>query len=162
MFSIKEQALLYKVSEEEFEDYLIEKSKEILQSRIVVKGFQAKNPQVVEDYLKLKIGSLEHEVFVCLFFDVRNRLIECNEMFRGTLDQSSVYPREVAKQALKLNASSVILAHNHPSGDVSVSDTDRAITKTLKEALGLFDIRVLDHIIVSSINSYSFAHNGLI
>ena len=97
-----------------------------------------------------------------LFLDVRNKLIECNEMFRGTLLHTSVYPREIVKAALGNNAASVILAHNHPSGTVDPSNADKTLTRSLKQALGLVDIRVLDHIIVAGSRTFSFAEHGIL
>lgn len=120
------------------------------------------SPQAVKDYLALSLGTLEHEVFAIVFLDARNRLIACDEMFRGTLTQTSVYPREVVKRALAHNAASVILAHNHPSGAAEPSQADRMLTATLKDALGLVDIAVLDHIIVAGRRAHSFAERGLL
>ena len=105
---------------------------------------------------------MEHEQFCALFLDSQHRLIEFAELFRGTLDSASVYPREVAKEALHHNAAAVIFAHNHPSGIAEPSMADRKITKRLQEALGLFEIRVLDHIVVGSPGMVSFAEEGLI
>lgn len=120
------------------------------------------SPQAVKDYLILSLGNLDHEVFVVLFLDARNRLLGSEEMFRGTLTQTSVYPREVAKQALTYNAAAVILAHNHPSGAPEPSQADRLLTHSLKEALALIDVRVLDHIIVAGRQTSSFAERGLV
>lgn len=125
-------------------------------------GIALSTPNVVRDYLCGKIGGLDYEVFWVLFLDAQNRLIAAEEMFRGTLTQTSVYPREVVKRALALNASTVLLAHNHPSGAVEPSRADEAITRTLKTALQLVDVRVLDHIIVGGNQSLSFAERGLI
>lgn len=119
-------------------------------------------PDTVKNYLRLKIGSYEHEVFGVIFLDAQNRVIEFEEMFRGTLSQTSVYPREVVKAALFRNAASVILAHNHPSGDTRPSRADELSTSTLKAALGLIDIRVLDHVVVSSVAATSMAELGLL
>lgn len=118
------------------------------------------SPGAVKQYCQLHLGRLEHEVFGVLFVDAQNRLIEFREMFRGTLTQSSVYPREVVKEAIALNAAAVIFTHNHPSGSVQPSRADEALTQTLKQALGLIDVRVLDHVIVSAGDTFSFAENG--
>lgn len=118
------------------------------------------SPQAVRHYLKLLLGQQAHESFVVLFLDVKNRLIAAEELFRGTLTHTSVYPREVVKTALAHNAASVILAHNHPSGTPDPSTADRALTNALKQALGLVDIRVLDHFIVAGRQVYSFAEHG--
>jgi DNA repair protein RadC len=119
------------------------------------------SPKAVRDYLKLMLARLPHEVFVAVFLTSQNRVIEVEEIFRGTLTQTSVYPREIVKLALAHNAASVIFAHNHPSGEASPSAADRALTKTLAEALALIDVRVLDHFIVAPGASLSFAEQGM-
>lgn len=119
-------------------------------------------PQQVKAFLQLQIGSLGHEVFAVLFLDAQTRLIRMEEMFRGTLTQTSVYPREVVKRALELNAASVILAHNHPSGVAEPSRADEALTQSLKSALALVDVRVLDHFIVGHGQVVSFSERGLL
>jgi DNA repair protein RadC len=120
------------------------------------------SPGKVRDYLKLRLASLEREVFIALFLDAQNRLIAADELFAGTLTQTSVYPREVVKQALRRNASAVIFAHNHPSGVAEPSRSDELLTSSLKQALGLVDVRVLDHLIVAGPATVSFAERGLI
>ncbi len=130
---------------------------EQLQSRDVFKS-----PQAVRDYLVLKLGSLTKEVFLVLFLDTQNHLVATEEMFAGTLTQTSVYPREVVKRALHHNAASVIFAHNHPSGITQQSQADELLTKQLKQALALVDVRVLDHFIVAGNNTLSFLERGLI
>lgn len=120
------------------------------------------NPQAIRDYLQLQLGAREHEIFAVLFLDASHRLIVLEEMFRGTLTQTSVYPREVVVRALALNAASVVLAHNHPSGSAQASRADEAITQTLKAALALVDVRVLDHFIVTATSAVSMAELGLI
>jgi DNA repair protein RadC len=121
-------------------------------------------PAAVRTYLRLQMARLQHEVFVVLFLDSQNRVIASEEMFRGTLTQTSVYPREVVKRALELNAAAVILAHNHPSGSVEPSRADEALTQTLRAALALVDARVLDHFIVAGNGSaiLSMAERGLV
>jgi len=120
------------------------------------------NPQAIRDYLQLQLGSRAHEIFAVLFLDTNHRLIVLEEMFRGTLTQTSVYPREVVVRALALNAASVVLAHNHPSGNAQASRADEAITQTLKTALALVDVRVLDHFVVTATQAMSTAELGLI
>lgn len=120
------------------------------------------SPQVVKEYLQLQIGSLPHEVFQVLFLDAQHQLIASEELFRGTLTQTSVYPREVVKRALSLNAGAVILAHNHPSGLLEPSRADELLTQTLKSSLGLVDVRVLDHFVVGCSGVVSFAERGLL
>ncbi|WP_431095299.1 RadC family protein [Polaromonas aquatica] len=119
-------------------------------------------PQAVRDYLQLQLGSRPHEIFAVLFLDSQHRLIVLEELFRGTLTQTSVYPREVVVRALALNAASVVLAHNHPSGTAKPSRADEALTQTLKSALALVDVRVLDHFVVTSSQAVSMAELGLL
>ena len=144
------------------DDSIIEQALTILESRVRKTKYSFTKPSDVSNYLTLKLGNLEHEVFAVMFLDNRNRLIEYNEMFRGTIDGASVYPREVAKHALAVNAATVIFGHNHPSGVAQPSTADQRITEALKLALGLFDIRVLDHFIIGGRDAYSFAEYGLI
>jgi len=120
------------------------------------------SPDAVRDFLRLRLAELPHEVFSCLFMDAQNRLITYEEMFRGTLTQTAVYPREVLKAALAHNAAAVILCHNHPSGVADPSRADQALTHTLKQALALVDVKVLDHLIVTRSTVFSFAEKGLI
>jgi DNA repair protein RadC len=115
----------------------------------VRRGATMSSPQAVKDHLRLEIGVLEHEVFCVLFLDAQHRIIALKQMFRGTVTQTSVYPREVVKEALSVNAAAVILAHNHPSGSVEPSRADEFLTQTLKTALALVDVRVLDHLVVA-------------
>ena len=119
-------------------------------------------PQAVRDYLQLQLGSRPHEIFAVLFLDSQHRLIALEELFRGTLTQTSVYPREVVVRALALHAGSVVLAHNHPSGEAQPSRADEALTQTLKAALALVDVRVLDHFVVTSTQAISMAERGLL
>lgn len=121
-----------------------------------------KSPDVVRSWLKLHCAVLEHEVFIVLHLDVRNCLIEDEEMFRGTLTHTSVYPREVVKSALARNSASLLIAHNDPSGSPEPSAADRALTQALKQALALVDVRVLDHFIVAGDSILSFAEQGLL
>ena len=125
-------------------------------------GIKLNSPGVVNDYLRGKIGGLEYEVFCVLFLDAQLKLISAEEIFRGTVTETAVYPREIVKQALSLNAANVMLAHNHPSGDTMPSSADKKITTVLKTALSLVDVRVLNHIIVGGNRITSFAHEGLI
>ncbi|WP_290872206.1 DNA repair protein RadC [Aquabacterium sp.] len=120
------------------------------------------SPQLVKDYLQLRLGNLPHEVFAVLFLDAQHRLIACEELFRGSLTQTSVYPREVVKRTLELNAASLILAHNHPSGLLEPSRADELLTQTLKSSLQLIDVRILDHLVVGRGGALSFAERGLI
>ncbi len=128
----------------------------------VQRGAPFNAPDIVKEYLGAKLAGLEHEVFAVLFLDNRHRLIDYNEMFRGTIDSASVYPREVVKEALRLNAAAVIFSHNHPSGHPEPSQADRTLTRKLKDALELIDVRTLDHIIVAGQEQVSFAELGLL
>ncbi|WP_308710177.1 DNA repair protein RadC [Mycoavidus sp. HKI] len=118
------------------------------------------SPTAVRDYLKLLIGTRPYEVFVCLYLDARHRLIRAEESSRGTLTQTTVYPREITRQALLLNAASLIVAHNHPSGTVAASPADQHLTKQLQAVLALFEIKLLDHFIVASNAILSFSEHG--
>ncbi len=120
------------------------------------------SPLAVKQYLSLKLGQLPYEVFAVLYLDSQHRLLSYEELFRGTLTQTSVYPREVVKRALELNASACILSHNHPSASLQPSRADEALTQTLKSALALVDVRILDHIIVGAGQTLSMAEQGLV
>ena len=120
------------------------------------------HPTKVKDYLKLQLGTRPHEVFAVMFLDAQTRLLKFEEMFRGTLTQTSVYPREVVKRALDLHAAAVVLAHNHPSGAAAPSKADEHLTQTLINALRLVDVRVLDHLVVGEGDVFSFAERGLL
>lgn len=121
------------------------------------------SPEAVRDWLRLKLASLPHEVFMVLMLDAQNRLIEAVELFRGTLTQTSVYPREVVKLALAHNAAGVILAHNHPSGVAEPSQSDEILTRSLKQALAVVDVKLLDHFVVAGATPpLSFAERGLL
>lgn len=135
---------------------------EILQSEFKNSNEAFNNPKAVTQFCKLHIANLEHEVFSVLFLNTQNHLIKFETLFRGTIDAASVYPREVAKEALYANAAAVIFAHNHPSGNAEPSKADKLITNRLIAALELLDIRVLDHVIVTPISSFSFAEEGLL
>ena len=120
------------------------------------------SPGAVRDFLRLTLASRDHEVFLVVLLDAQNRVLACDELFRGTLTQTSVYPREVVKCALARNAAAVIFAHNHPSGLAEPSHADEVLTQALKQALALVDIKVLDHFIVAGAQAISFAERGLL
>lgn len=120
------------------------------------------SPQQVKDFVRMQLGHLAHEVFAVLFLDAQHQLIRLEEMFRGTLTHTSVYPREVVKRALEVGAGAVILAHNHPSNIAEPSRADELLTETLRRALQLVDVRVLDHFVVSRTQVTSFAERGLL
>ncbi len=125
-------------------------------------GDALNSPRAVRDYLQLLLRGRAQEVFVVVFLDAQHHVITSEEMFQGTLTQTSVYPREVVKRALFHNAAAVILAHNHPSGVAEPSQSDRLLTDALKQALALVDVRVLDHFIVAGTACLSFAERGII
>jgi len=116
----------------------------------------------VRDYLRLLLHDRGHEVFVCLFLDAQHRMIAGEELFRGTLAQTSVYPREVVKETLAHNAAAVVFAHNHPSGVAEPSRADELLTQALKQALALVDVKVLDHFVIAGSAAVSFAERGLL
>ena len=120
------------------------------------------SPGAVRDYLRLAIGARPHEVFICIWLDAQHRVVRFDEAFRGTLTQTSVYPREIVKAALAVNAAAVIFAHNHPSGAAQPSQADELLTRNLKEALALVDVKVLDHFVVAGSQAISFAERGLL
>jgi DNA repair protein RadC len=148
--------------------YRLATSEEVLKAarqvigRRVRRGTSMTSPQLVRDFLRTKLAELPHEVFVALLLDAQNRLVQYVELFRGTLAQTSVYPREVVKAALAHNAAAMILAHNHPSGVAEPSRADELLTQSLKQALALVDVRVLDHFIVAGADTLSFAERGLL
>jgi DNA repair protein RadC len=125
-------------------------------------GETIRSPADTEAFLKSRMRHLGHEIFCCLFLDNRHRVLRFDELFRGTIDGTSVYPREVVKEALSINAAAVILAHNHPSGVAEPSQADERITKRLKSALELVDIRLLDHLIIGDGRATSLASRGLL
>ena len=125
-------------------------------------GSALTTPAAVRDYLRLTLGSRAHEVFVCVHLDAQHRVIGAEELFRGTLTQTSVYPREVVKAALAANAAAVIFAHNHPSGVAQPSQADELLTRQLREALALVDVKVLDHFVIAGNQALSFAERGLL
>jgi DNA repair protein RadC len=133
-----------------------------LMAQQVRRGVEMTSVSVVRDYLRLNMGLLEHEVFVVIFLDAQLRLIEVQPMFRGTVVQTAVYPREVVKAALLVNAASVLVAHNHPSGVAEPSRADEVLTTALKSALSLVDVRLLDHLVVSASEVVSLAERGLL
>lgn len=128
----------------------------------VRRGAMMSSPEAVKDHLRLELGVLEHEVFCVLFLDTQHRIIALKQLFRGTVSQTSVYPREVVNEALSVNAAAVILAHNHPSGSVEPSRADEFLTQTLKTELALVDVRVLDHLVVAGADVCAFAERGLV
>ena len=142
------------------EDLLIQQALQILERRMFTRGPQLHTPDEVRDFLKLKLAGHEHEVFAAVFLDSRHRLLAFEELFFGTIDGASVYPRQVVKRALHWNCAALIISHNHPSGCSEPSQADRRLTERLKEALALVDVRVLDHFIVGEGQPLSLAEYG--
>ncbi|MFA7240846.1 MAG: DNA repair protein RadC [Sulfuricellaceae bacterium] len=140
---------------------VLEMSKRALQENMEQRDVLSA-PQAVRNYLRLQLTGLPHETFLGLFLDAQNRVISSDELFRGTLTQTSVYPREVVKRALQHNAAAIIFAHNHPSGLPEPSNSDKVLTVALKDALALVDVKVLDHFIVADSGMLSFAERGLL
>ena len=154
----KRKPAIYKIDDEA----VVARAMEILEARMYQSGPVMDNPGAVKDYLRIKMmPHTKQEVFGVLFLDSQNQVIQYREMFYGTLTQTSVYPREVARIALELGAAAVILTHNHPSGSVEPSHADIHLTNTLKSAMTLLDVRVLDHIIVGGTSVLSMAEKGL-
>jgi DNA repair protein RadC len=144
------------------EQEIITQALAILKSRLHKPDFLIREQSDASSYLKLKISELEYESFGVMYLNNQHGLIKLKEMFRGTINQAKVYPREIVKSALHFNAAAVILTHNHPSGRKEPSEADKNITRKLKSALKLIDVRVLDHIIVGGDDTFSFAQNGLL
>ena len=142
-------------------DEIIEAARAVAGQRMQ-RGESFTDPQASGRFFQDKLAGLEREVFAAAFLDTRHRLIEYVELFQGTIDQASVYPREVVKTALQHNAAAVIFSHNHPSGNSEPSQADKLLTQRLKEALALVDVRTLDHIVVGGEATTSFAERGLI
>lgn len=141
---------------------IIRRALKILEARMTYEAEFFCNPRDTKDYLRLKLGGQEREVFAVLFLNNRHQLISYEELFFGTIDGATIHVREIVKLGLKLNAAAIILAHNHPSGTCEPSRADEAITQRIKEACALMEIRVLDHIVVSATDAVSMAERGLI
>ena len=141
---------------------IIRRALKILESRMTYQSDIFTNPNDTKNYLRLKLGGNEREVFAVLYLSNRNQLISCEELFFGTIDGSTVHVREIVKLGLALNAAAIICAHNHPSGVCEPSHADEMITKRIKDACALMDIKVLDHLIVSGTDAVSLAERGLI
>ena len=146
----------------EQEEKLINDAKKILFKRLLAEKVSLTSSSITRDYVMFELGRKEREVFFCLFLDNQHRVIDCQVLFEGTIDGAMVHPREVLKAALKLNAAAMIFSHNHPSGVAEPSQADISITKRLKTALAVVDIRVLDHLIVGENVVTSMAERGLV
>jgi len=144
------------------EDWIIRQAIALLEQRIFNAGPTLSGPAAVRDYLQLKLVAEPNEIFAVVFLNSQHEVLAFEPMFKGSVDQTSVYPRVVVQRALALNASAVILAHQHPSGVTEPSSADRTLTDRLKAALAMVDIRVIDHFIVGKGRPYSFAESGLL
>lgn len=144
------------------DDVILKRAEEILAARCVRDGDVLTSPEAVRAFLRLRLAELDHEVFGLVLLDNRHHVLDVQELFRGTIDGCSVYPREVVKAVLQKNAAAVLLFHNHPSTDPTPSSADRLLTGRLKDALGPLDIRVLDHLIVGGTQILSFAEQGFL
>ncbi len=151
----------YKSTRALTEKQIMSAAKALIKKKFI-KGSSITCTKMIKAFLSTQYASYEHEVFICLFLDNQHCIIKVVEMFQGTINGASVYPREVVKKALELNAAAVIFSHNHPSGCDKPSLADEAITDKLKKALDLVDIRVLDHIIIGGSESYSFTEHGIL
>jgi len=141
---------------------LVARALVVLEERLRYPDTVLTSPNVVRDYLRLRLAAREREAFLCIWLDAQHRLIECEQLFEGTLTQTSVYPREIVKSALRRNAAAVIFAHNHPSGVAEASQADQVLTESLQRALALVDVKVIDHMIVGAGACMSFAEKGLL
>lgn len=141
---------------------VINAARHIMESLFVQHDVLLNSPALVRSYLQMRIGREEREIFFVLFLNSRNRLIAAEDLFQGTIDGAAVYLREVVKAALKHNAAAIVVAHNHPGGAPEPSEADKRITARLQEALSLVDVRLMDHFVVSSVESVSFAERGLL
>tara|TARA_Y100001963_G_C6764253_1_gene441347 strand:- start:580 stop:1071 length:492 start_codon:yes stop_codon:yes gene_type:complete len=160
-FQITESPGVYQVKSTVTDSEIIEMAA-IIAHRRLQKGQSLKSPQLVSKHLQVYLHDREYEVFGIIFVDSQHQIITTEEIFKGTVDACAVYPREIAKRALQLNAKAVVLFHNHPSGDPRVSAADKAITYKIKSALDILDVNVLDHIIVGFEGTCSFAELGLL
>ncbi|CAL60883.1 putative DNA repair protein RadC [Herminiimonas arsenicoxydans] len=142
--------------------WIVHRAIEILNDQVIKHGPKLASPQDVKDYLRLQLINEQREVFAVVFMDTQNRVIAYEPLFFGTIHQTSVYPRVIVQRAMSLNAASMILAHNHPSGSTQPSDADKQLTNRLKSLLESIDVRVLDHFIIGEEGTFSFAEHGLL
>lgn len=143
------------------DNWIVQRAVEIVEERVIKRGPALSSPKDVAQYLRLKLGNQEREVFSVIFLDSQHRVIAYEALFFGTIDQTSVYPRAIVQRAMSLNAAAMILAHNHPSGTAEPSEADRKLTSHLKQILEPIDVRLLDHFIVGE-EVISFAERGLL
>jgi len=158
-FKMGERRGSYVITRPVTEDDIIHMANRLTRKRYK-RGRSFTDPTATRQFLQHTLAHLEHEVFSVIYLDNRHRLLAFEELFRGTINGASVYPREVVKCALSHNAAAVILAHNHPSGVAEPSECDRALTKKIRDAMALVDVRVLDHVVIGGTESVSFAERG--
>ena len=142
--------------------WIVHRAIEILDEHVISRGPKLSSPQDVKDYLRLQLTNEQREVFAVVFMDCQNRVIAYEPLFFGTIHQTSVYPRAIVQRAMSLNAASIIVAHNHPSGSTQPSEADKQLTNRLKSLLESIDVRVLDHFIIGEEGTFSFAEHGLL
>ena len=159
---LNESTGLYSIPKPLAANDIIEMAQALIGLRFTRLADPLTSPHATREFLCLQLGGCEHETFSCLFLDNRHRVLSFEKLFYGTIDGATVHPREVVKRALANNAAAVIFCHNHPSGDIDPSEADQRLTRRLKEALALIDVRVLDHFIVGGNEASSFAEKGLI
>lgn len=150
------------ILQNEYEECVIREALEILKDKLYKSSGLLNNPQLVERYLKLKLARLPYEIFGILHMDSQNRLIHNEELFRGTTNATPIYPREILRSVFQHNTTCVIFYHNHPGGSIYPTNEDKSITKNLVEALKLVDVKVVDHIIVAGVETFSFHNHSLI
>lgn len=160
-FQVHETPGYFQVLRPVSSDEILAMARALIKQRFV-RGQALTNSTETRTYLMLELAPLEHEVFYGVYLDNQHRVLKTERCFQGTVDGAHVYPREIVKRALQLNACALILAHNHPSGVAEPSKADQAITQRLIDALKLVDIRVLDHIIIGGTDAFSFAEQGLL
>lgn len=160
--SVEDSAMLFNLLDTQHEDWIIAHALQIVERRVFCRGNTMCDPQAVKDFLRTKLAAQRNEIFVALFLDSQNRIIAYEDLFHGTINQATVYPRVVVTRALEHNAAAIIFAHNHPSGDSDPSSADQRLTSLLKSALEPVDIRVHDHLVIGEGQPFSFAEHGLI
>jgi len=160
--TVQNSGNLFSMQDTEHEDWIVTRAMEIVERRVFLGGPPLQSPTAVKDFLRIKLAGQPNEVFAVLFLDSQFRVIAYDELFKGTVNQTSVYPRVVLSEAMKHNASAIVFAHNHPSGLTEPSNNDKVITSKLKTILNEVDVRVLDHIVVGQGEPYSFAEKGLL
>lgn len=160
-FQVHETPGHFQIQRPVTQEDILTMAKQLIEHQFI-RGQALTSPNAARDFLMLELALLEHEVFYCLFLDNRHRILAAERCFEGTIDNANVYPRELLKRALKLNAKALILAHNHPSGLAEPSKADRVITRRLIDALSLVEVTVLDHFIIGGAELFSFAEAGLL